>query len=135
MRIPPVVSCDHSCLFCHQAPLRRFWLHLFCTLPLVAADNGRVLPKPLLRAEQTQFSQPLLLHHMFQPLTILVALHWTRTSMSISPLLCRPPLDTVLQLSFHKCHREGNNHFPPPSGYALANTSLMWLAAFVGRAH
>lgn len=136
MRIPPAVSCVHCCLFYHQAPLRTAWLHLFCTLPLVAADKGRVLPAPsLLRAEQSQFSQPLLLHPMLQPLTILVALHWTRTSMSVFPLLGRPPLHTFLQMWFHKYHREGDNHLPSASGYTLANTGLMWLTTFTGRTH
>lgn len=33
----------HFWLFCHPAPVRRVWFHLFCTLPWGAADNGRCL--------------------------------------------------------------------------------------------
>lgn len=39
------VSCVHCWLFYHQAPVRRVWFHLFCTLPWGAADNGGILPK------------------------------------------------------------------------------------------
>lgn len=36
----------------------------------------------------------LMLPHIFQPLTILVSLHWTLTDMWTSPLLGKPPLDS-----------------------------------------
>ena len=86
VRISHVPTHLYCLLSFHCVPLRRVWLHLLCTLPSVAAYNrgGFPLKPPLFRAEQAQFSQPLLLHHELQPPKILAALHWTCFSMSVS---------------------------------------------------
>lgn len=78
-------------LFSQRAPLQRAWLlhkeHGFLHLlsnPLTG--TGRLplgAPKPSLYAEQALLPQPLLPGPMLQPSTVLLALHWTCSSLSM----------------------------------------------------
>lgn len=123
------VSCVHCWLFYHQAPVRRVWFPLFCTLPWGAADNGGVLPKSSFSLSWTNPVFSLSCFITFSsPSPSWVSLHWTLTGMWMSPLLSRPPLDAIHQISFPNCQGEGNNHSPSPSDSALVNTGPLWPA-------
>lgn len=135
------VSCVHCWFFYHQAPVRRVWFHLFCTLPWGAAMSSQSLlffelNKPNFQPHaSSHFPAP---HHLgVSPLDSHwhVNLSFTGQTTSGFTRYCSPLDFAIHRILFPKCQGEGNNDFPSPSEQALVHTGPRWLPPFTGRVH
>lgn len=94
-----------------------------------AAEDSNKISLSLLLVRLNKLSSPSLSLYVmyFSHLMTLVAVHWTCSSKSVSSVLWRPKLGTVLQMQSHQCQREANDHSAWSAGYALANTAYLAL--------
>lgn len=97
-----------------------FAVHLqpFCVCifykPWKIAKEGNLKPS-LLQSEQTKLSQPLLAHHLHQPLVPEVCSQtWPSELVFLLP---------VLQLKPEKTYVKEKHHFSWPAGYTLSNSA------------